>query len=140
MRTLITSLMLAVPALLASQSASAPLTTSGAVKTVEMKPVDPKTVDGGASNPKMGATQFLAATRDVCQLVTNDGKLFAACDNTTARGEARLPRTLPDWQKFASRLHDADREVNGKPRGLAVLNNGVPMVELTRDGRVMPKK
>jgi hypothetical protein len=128
-------LLLAAP--LAAQSADNPLTTSGTAKTIA-PPM--KVNDGGSSSPKIGATQFLATVRDACQLLTNDGKLFAACDNSTATGKARLPRTLLDWQKFADRVYSADREVNGKPRALVVLNQGEPMVELTRDGRLVPRK
>ena len=136
------------PSFALAQSAEAPLIVTGktakVVGAAEVKLPDPKATDGGAANPKMGATEFLATIRDVCPMLVNDGKLFAACDtsNPLARrpGPTFLPRTTTEWEKFAARVSDADRTVNGKPRPVVILNGGAVIAEVSTVGRVTLKK
>lgn len=100
---------------------------------------------GGPGSATERAQQFLNAIRAACVLVENDGKLFAACDNTTAAARNRgtpssLPQITTEWEAFATRLLEADQVVNGKRRPIVVLNNGVVVVEATSGGVVTLKK
>jgi hypothetical protein len=135
----------AVPALLAAQT---PVITSGATAkaigaaTVTMSSSTPD--GGGPANAKVGAEQTLLAIRSVCTLVENDGKLFAACDNTKpearALGSTRVPQIATEWELFASRLSSADQIANNKRRAIVILNQGEVVAEVNAAGHVMLKR
>ena len=100
---------------------------------------------GGAASALEQAQLTLAGIRGVCVLVENDGKLFAACDNTTPAAKVRggpsyLPQISTEWEAFARRLVDADRVANNKRRPVTVLNNGEVVVEASSAGVVKLKK
>lgn len=79
-----------------------------------------------------------------CPLVEHDGKLFAACDNTTpaarTNGPTYVPQLSNEWEAFVKRLADADFVVHGKPRPIVVLNGGTVMAEASSGGVVKLKK
>jgi hypothetical protein len=95
---------------------------------------------GGPGSSTVAAQEALNAARGSCIFVPKDEKLVAACDNTTGEGLVRLPKTKPDWEVFAARLQVADRVVNGKPRGMIVLNGTETMAEITAAGLLVPRK
>lgn len=99
---------------------------------------------GGAPNAKVGAEQTLLAIRSVCTLLENDGKLFAACDNTKpearALGMTRVPQIATEWEAFAKRLSNADQVVNNKRRAVVILNQGEVVVEVNAAGHVTLKR
>jgi hypothetical protein len=104
-------------------------------KMAEKKP------DGGEPHSRTDlAQQTLSNARASCTFVPKDEKLVAACDNSTDAGRLRLPRTVPGWQTFAGRLQDADQVVNGKRRGVIVMNGAEVMAEITASGVLVPRK
>jgi hypothetical protein len=104
--------------------------------------------DGGGTsrlNTPAAARNVLEAIRQCCQLVENDGKLFAACDNTTAAARTRgsttyVPQNASEWENFTRLLSAADKIINGKGRPVTVLNGGDVVAEATSGGVVTLKK
>jgi C4-dicarboxylate-specific signal transduction histidine kinase len=110
-------------------------------------PLTAKSDGGGSSalNTVAAAQRTLEAIRSLCQLVENDGKLFAACDNSTAAAKMHgamtyLPQIATEWETFTKRLFDADKRVNGKARPIVVLNGGDVVAEVTTGGVVTLRK
>jgi hypothetical protein len=110
------------------------------------KPLTANSDAGGPSrlNGIAAAKSTLEAIRSVCSLVENDGKLFAACDNTTPAARMHGPTYLPqggvEWEAWTKRLVAADKLVNGKGRPVVVLNGGDVIAEATSGGVVTLKK
>ncbi len=137
--------LVALPSILAGQT---PVITSGATAKVvgaANVTITASTPDGGgAPNAKVGAEQALLAIRSVCTLLENDGKLFAACDNTTpearALGLTRVPQIATEWEAFAKRLSNADQVVNNKRRAIVILNQGEMVAEVNAAGHVTLKR
>jgi len=108
----------------------------------------PKIPGGAALSPSPtggSAQEVLNAIRGVCNLVEFDGKLFAACDNTTPTARIRgsagyLPQQKNEWVAFAQRLVDADFGANGKRRAVVILNNADTVAVSNSAGVVKLKK
>jgi hypothetical protein len=126
---------------------AAPLVTTGAaataLRTIPSPPV-PENPAGG-SGSVAGASQVLEGIRTLCPLLENDGKLFAACDNTAPGAKIKsaatyLPQLGTEWEEFTKRIVDADFIVKGKRRPVVVWNNGVVMAESSAGGVIKLRK
>ena len=136
----LTLLLIASAAGLSAQPAGP---TATAVRTA-MENAPPKAPNGGTvGTPLERAQEFMTTLRTVCQLVENDGKLFAACDNTTTRARVRgpwyLPQTITEWEKFSASVYNADRTVNGRGRAVVVLNGDKVVAEVSSAGVISLK-
>lgn len=90
------------------------------------------------------AQEFMNNASAFCQFVEKDGKLVAACDNSDPAARIRassayVPQTATEWERFTSKLFDADRALHGRARAIVVLNGAAVVAEASSGGRVLLK-